>query len=223
LNGGLGHLLAALGFRVTRIMAAVHFERWGDRAWGNHMALLVDLDDDRWLADVGFGDGIHEPIPLRVGTYGHEPFRYGLERRGKLWRLVHHQWGTAPDFYFTTVPRALDDFAPHHARLSTSPESSFVKLLVVQQARRDHVATLRGALLTRSGPAGRETRELTGTADFAALLADDFGIRLDGLDVRRLWAGARAQTDAWLAAQVRPGRLGPPPHAGSVTSARTAR
>ena len=39
-----------------------------EEAWGNHVALLVTVDDEVWLADVGIGDAFLEPLPLREGV-----------------------------------------------------------------------------------------------------------------------------------------------------------
>src|SRR5215204_4139344 len=63
LNGLFAALLRALGFEVEMLSAAV----WGDaRGFGrefDHMALLVKLEE-RWLADVGFGESFVEPLRL---------------------------------------------------------------------------------------------------------------------------------------------------------------
>ena len=66
LNGAFGWLLAELGFEVDRVSCQV----WGDDGWGpplDHLALVVHLGGERWLADVGFGDCCLSPIRLVDG------------------------------------------------------------------------------------------------------------------------------------------------------------
>src|SRR5579862_4517964 len=64
MNGLLGAALDAVGFKVTRLAGAVMREVVGDAVIGNHLVLLVDLDGQPWIADVGFGDGSLDPFPL---------------------------------------------------------------------------------------------------------------------------------------------------------------
>src|SRR5215204_5389972 len=70
LNGLFAALLRALGFQVTLLSAGV---ARADGTFGpdfDHMALLVTLED-RWLADVGFGDSFRDP--LRLDERGEQP------------------------------------------------------------------------------------------------------------------------------------------------------
>ena len=50
------------------------------------------------------------------------------------------------------LPAMLAEFAPHHARLSTSPDSGFVQTLVVQLPADDRIVTLRARTLFVDGP-----------------------------------------------------------------------
>src|SRR3954470_24792334 len=74
LNGAFSALLRALGYQVTRHVGGVQGSA-GDapNVDRNHLALTVTgLPEDpsaTWLVDAGLGDGIHEPLPLREGTY----------------------------------------------------------------------------------------------------------------------------------------------------------
>ena len=47
------------------------------------MALLVQLDGERWLADAGLGEGFVEPLPFREGSTEIGPFTYTLDPRGR--------------------------------------------------------------------------------------------------------------------------------------------
>jgi N-hydroxyarylamine O-acetyltransferase len=64
-NGLFAAVLRELGFEVTLLEARVGAKTWDAGQPFDHMALLVDLEE-RWLADVGFGD-IH-PIHISPGS-----------------------------------------------------------------------------------------------------------------------------------------------------------
>ena len=62
-NGLFAAVLRALGFDVTLLEARVSK---GDGTFGipfDHLTLMVQLED-RWLADVGFGDSFLDPLRL---------------------------------------------------------------------------------------------------------------------------------------------------------------
>jgi N-hydroxyarylamine O-acetyltransferase len=87
-------------------------------------------------------------------------------------------------------------FEPHHRRLATDPESSFVKTLVVQRPHPDRITTLRARTLSVVGPAHASKHVVADEAEFYAVLAGEFGVtRRDP----RLWPAACAQHDAFLA------------------------
>ena len=64
MNALFAWALYELGFEVHLLSAAVNRHRAGDKAEGNHLTLIV-LSDEPYLADVGFGDGPLEPLPLK--------------------------------------------------------------------------------------------------------------------------------------------------------------
>src|SRR5262245_26549659 len=73
LNGLFAELLKSLGYSVTLLSARV---TRADGSFGpdfDHMTLLVELDQ-RWIADVGFGDSFLEPLLLDTTE---EQVRYG--------------------------------------------------------------------------------------------------------------------------------------------------
>ncbi|MCW2983327.1 MAG: hypothetical protein JWR63_897 [Conexibacter sp.] len=196
-------LLDALGFAVQRREGLV--DARGARAGGaptNHLALVVaTAGGERFLCDAGWGEGPLEPVPLRTGAHVQGPLRWTTERDGDGWWVGQHAWGSTPGFRFGDAPAGLEAFAPHHLRLATSPESGFVKTLVVQQPHDDHVVTLRARTLTRKGPDHDTSAVLDDEAAFADTLQRVFGIDPDALGagrVARLWAGACAQHEAFV-------------------------
>src|SRR2546421_10050322 len=63
LNGLFAALLRALGFDVAMLSAQVADAQGTFGPDFDHMTLLVN-QDERWLADVGFGDSFSEPLLL---------------------------------------------------------------------------------------------------------------------------------------------------------------
>src|SRR5262245_13661791 len=60
-NGLFAALLRALGFDVTMLSAEVANDSGDFTQPFDHMTLLIKLEQ-RWLADVGFGDSFLEPL-----------------------------------------------------------------------------------------------------------------------------------------------------------------
>jgi N-hydroxyarylamine O-acetyltransferase len=195
LNTVLAALLRAIGFRVTHHQAVVRGE-----GPTNHMALAVDLDGERWLADAGLGEGFLDPLPLREGAHAIGPFTYTLTREpGGTWWMGQHEWGSVSGFRMAPEPSPVAAFEPHHRRLSTDPESSFVRTLVVQRPCPDRIVSLRARTLSEAGPGIDSRRVLADAGEFAGVLAG-FGLRLDAARLARLWARADEQHAAHLAA-----------------------
>src|SRR5688572_24693789 len=79
MNGLLAWALRELGFAVDLLAGAVPRASAGETADGNHLVLLVRLPEGPYLADVGFGDGFLEPLPLREGTTEQAGWRFRVE------------------------------------------------------------------------------------------------------------------------------------------------
>ncbi|MFL5844430.1 MAG: arylamine N-acetyltransferase family protein [Solirubrobacteraceae bacterium] len=199
-NGVLGQLLAELGFVVERRRATVGPR--GESELVNHLVLIVVLDEERWICDSGWGEGFVEPIPLREGRHEQPPFHWTVEHDGADgWWIGQHEWGGSAGFWIWPGTVDLAAFDEPHERLSTGAESSFRKTLVVEQPGPDHIVTLRARTLTRRGPAHDERRVLDSEQELGETLAREFGIRIEGERLARLWARACEQHEAWLRVQ----------------------
>ncbi|MFD9333592.1 arylamine N-acetyltransferase [Streptomyces sp. NPDC060028] len=207
LNGAFSVLLRALGYDVTRHFAAVHLaaERERRDATGDHLALTVRVDGAAYMVDTGLGDGPHEPLPLRAGTYRQGAFTYRLEELGGPvagWRYVNDA-GSAPVMNFHAGPADMAEFEAEHLRMSTSAESGFVRTLALLRRDERGVDALRGRVLSRLDPVrGTSERELESPGEFFRVIEAVFGRRLDDLtaaDRGALWARVGRAHEAWLA------------------------
>jgi N-hydroxyarylamine O-acetyltransferase len=199
LNGAFSALLGALGYRVTRHVGGV--QRTHDHAAGAtaaHMALTVEgLPDETcpegvWMADVGLGAALHEPLPLRDGVYRQGHLEFGVRRSDAVaggWRLDNDPRGSFVGMDFRAEPAEIADFAAMHEYLSTAPESPFVRVSVVQRRDSSGADVLRGITLTRLGDPTPAT-VLRARVEWYEALADLFGLTLEDVDAterERLW------------------------------------
>ena len=197
MNALFARVLCELGFEVTLLGAAVNRVRLGTRADLNHLVLLVTLEQP-YLADVGFGDGFLEPLPLKEGRYRQGFSKFGLSRSGEVWTFHNHAHGAAPGFEFDLVPRRLEDFAGQCHTLQTSPESGFVQVTVCQRFKGESHLSLRGATLQTVTRRGVQTRVVETRDAFVRVLCDDFGLCFS--ELARLWPQVWASHLAWQAA-----------------------
>jgi N-hydroxyarylamine O-acetyltransferase len=194
LNGMLQQALVEIGFDVRRVAGGVHRHETGDAAVGNHLVLLVQLDRV-YVADLGLGDGLREPIPLAAGTYRQGELEFRLERLDDgYWRLWNHEGGdpVAADFREDPADEAL--LAAQCHRLQTSPESGFVQNLAVQRMTGNGLVTVTGRVLARRTAEGTEKRLLHSAAELEAVLAEEFGI--DGVAMAEAWPAVLARHEA---------------------------
>jgi N-hydroxyarylamine O-acetyltransferase len=188
--------LGEIGFAVTPLAGGVERVTRGDSAVGNHLVLLVDLDR-RYLCDVGFGDGLLEPIELVPGVCRQTFLEFRLELldagRGDpaWWRLHNHPEGAASSFDFQ-LDRAEEALLDERCRwLQTSLESSFVQNVVAQRHVQDGLVMLRGKVLKRVTEAGVTRRELGSGTDLVETLAEVFDLHLP--EAAGLWPAIEAR------------------------------
>ena len=215
LNGGFASLLRTLGYDATMHLGAVHGPEGPATGLGNHMVVRVaglpDVSNPggRWHVDVGLGEGLLEPIPLREGTYRQEPIGYDLRHAPAEEPVAHGDWRLRVDHPFLNVgfvafdsePVSLDAFAAHHHEQSHAPTSLFVSMLLAHRRDATGVDSLIGLVLGRV-ESERTQRVLDDRDDWFDALADVFGVSLLDVDAPRreaLWRGTLAAHEAWSA------------------------
>ena len=201
MNGLLGWALGEIGFEVTRMAGAALREVRGDAAIGNHLVLRVDLpgEPDPWIADVGFGDGILDPFPLKPAPLKAAGFDFRLEAmEAGWWRFHNHEFGGAKSFDFTLPAADPALLSKKCADLQSDPESDFVQNLVCQRWRGGEVLQLLGRAYRQIRPGVRDQRILASADEFMAVLRDDF--TLDVPEVQALWPRICARHEAVEAA-----------------------
>ena len=159
---------------------------WGDDGWGpplDHLALVVHLDGERWLADVGFGDCCLSPIRLVDGEVDAvpRPVRCHVDDDGFVTseRQLDGSWvdqlrGTSCRGRWPTSSRAA-------GYLQTEPGLAWTEKPFATRAldaTGSRVTLRRHVLRTRTGTGDFEDRPVS-TPEWSALLAEHFDLTDD--------------------------------------------
>ncbi len=153
LNGLFHALLCELEYDAHLVAGTIYRgDHWGEE--NTHATILVQVGEEQYLADVGFGgNSPRQPIPLtgkivddidghyRVRAYSAMKDSYVLEKKEKDdWVMLYR---------FSTAVWTLEDFTPTFQFIQTSPDSSFNKgyflMKVTEQGRMtlfDHSLTI---------------------------------------------------------------------------------
>lgn len=180
LNGAFCGLLRAMGFSVSMLSAGVARDEGGFDPPYDHMALLVQLED-RWLADVGFGDSFREPLLLddrNEQVQGDDAYRlvdaggYVIveRRKGDEWK---------PEYRFTLEPHQYSDFADMCHYHQTSPESIFTRRRACTRATEDGRITVSEMRLIITTHGEKQERELASHEEWEWALREHFGVELE--------------------------------------------
>ncbi len=179
LNGAFAWLLRELGFEVERFSAIV----FGKAGWGidfDHMLLAVDLEE-RWLADVGFGDHFVDPLRWEEGTVQEQEVgAFRLERADPYWILSRSGDDDAYDkqYRFAARAHALADFEPG-CTFHQSDASHFTNATVCSLARPGGRVTLRPDRLIETAGGDKSETPITDPRHWRSVLRDRFGIELE--------------------------------------------
>ena len=193
-NGLLRSVLTTLGFQVTGLGARVLWNSSPDAITPrSHMVLLVDIDGQDYLADVGFG-GLTLTAPLRlvpdlVQETPHERFR--LLQSGECFMLqaqIAAAW--KPLYQFDLQPQHPCDYEVSNWHVATHPNSLFVNNLIAARVDPDRRYGLRNAeFVTHLMTGATEKRQLTSVEELQTVLTEVFWLKLPpGSDFSRLFS-----------------------------------
>ncbi|MGI5869022.1 MAG: arylamine N-acetyltransferase family protein [Kiritimatiellia bacterium] len=179
LNGSLGNLLDALGYKVAHL--AARYLR-GEEAipMRRHRVLLVEAPDGLWLLDAGIGERCQRE-PLKLVENVEQP-QFGENYRFRKdpflgWVLMDFHKGTWRDFYsFTEEPQLTADFIALNFYCEKHPASPFNKREMFSLKTAEGRFTLDGNVYKEFSSAG--VRVSTLTPDEMADAYAQFGLTL---------------------------------------------
>jgi N-hydroxyarylamine O-acetyltransferase len=177
-------VLEALGFTVSTLAARV---QWRLRPAAPtppryHMVLRIDLSDESYIADVGFGRmTLTAPLRLRPNVEQptrHAPYRFvPVDREYQLQASIAGNW--EPIYQLSLQQQAPSDWQVANWFTSTHPESTFTKNLMASRSTADCLYGLFNSELSVHYHAGHvERRVLRDAGELAIALQTEFGIRL---------------------------------------------
>ena len=178
-NGLFAELLAALGYKVSRVSARMATDgRIGPEF--DHMVLLVSLDRE-YLADVGNGRSVRDPLPLEGDeTSEAEGIEYRVGAYAAGYALYYRKAGSdwLPRFLFSTIPRVQSEFSEMCEYHQSSPHSTFTqKRLATLATPRGRITLLNSRLIELSGEEQKE-QELASEDEVMRCLRSRFGLEL---------------------------------------------
>ena len=162
-NALLLAVLQELGFSVLPMEARV---RAGSSALRprTHMVLSVQIGDELWLADVGFGgEGLLEPVRMDGEVFTTESaLAYRVIEDGAL-RVLQMRGGAdwEDQYAFLLEPVHPIDFEMANWFTSTHPQSPFVRTLTAQRTTRHARYVMRYPMFTEVRASGTVTREIS--------------------------------------------------------------
>ena len=183
MNGLLSIVLKELGFKVTDLLARACLE--GEIFFAKlHHVMLVEIEDKKWLVDVGFGgEGITAPVLIEEGveqkqfvnTYRiktNPAFGYVLQRK------VEDEYINL--YAFTTEECIPVDFVVANHFTSTFPESFFLKeRFCTIPTEKGRITLTQGHFKVVEGEKVAETK-ITDDKEFYELLKMNFHISMEG-------------------------------------------
>lgn len=186
-NSFFAMILRAFGFQVHGLLARVLFSNSGLRP-RSHQLLLVMVDKEPWIADVGFGSCcLREPLRLTPGVVseqGPDSFRLKTDA-GQSFILEALLVGRWQDLYEFTLERFdLVDYEPFNYWNSTSPHVRFT------QQKLCTIPTKEGRIVAVDMEFKIHTRDNTQTilaenqAEYLRLLREYFGLEIAGSFIR---------------------------------------
>lgn len=196
MNGVMGWALRQIGFEVMRVSGGVMRVQAGDAQLGNHLCLLVLLDQP-YLVDVGFGGSMAEPFPVKASERDDPPYRLGLSEAGDgYWRFAETVYGedAAFSFDFRLAPADEALLAQKCQFLQTDPASPFIQNLVVQRRTADTHLSLRGRVLLTTQAMHVDKKLISSAQELVATLRESFDLHVP--EAATLWPSVCARHEA---------------------------
>jgi N-hydroxyarylamine O-acetyltransferase len=182
-NGLFAALLRAIGFDVSMLSAEVARAGGGFTPPFAHMTLMVRLEE-RWLADVGFGESSLEPLLIDERRDQRQATQmYRITPDDSYLNLLSNDGATwKPEYRFTLQPYQYEDFEPMCHYQQTSPDSHFTQGRIcsraVENGGRITLSDMRFISTSRDG--AREERTLQSDEEYRTVLREGFGITMTG-------------------------------------------
>ncbi|WP_246169850.1 arylamine N-acetyltransferase family protein [Alkalibaculum sporogenes] len=182
MNGLFSFILEELGFKVTNLLARGTMD--GKTYFAKtHQVLMVEIDDKRYLVDVGFGnDGITAPLLLEEEVEQQQfTNTYRILKEPKFGYVLQNKVG---DEYRYMYAFTLDECCPMDYLMSnhfteTFPDSFFIKMKLCTMPTKDGRITLTDEHFKVISNNHVTETKISSDAEYNELLKSHFGLDLD--------------------------------------------
>ncbi|MFH4965497.1 arylamine N-acetyltransferase [Gaetbulibacter sp. M235] len=183
-------ILKAIGFEVNFISGEM-FKGLPLKNDSNymHMALLVRIDDEIYLVDVGNGKSFGSPIPIikKIFSRG-EDSHYIVNDFQDIKALYFKDSNgeLTPRYVFDLFPRKREDFKQACVFIETSPESVFLKGTLASIYQEEGRITLTGPKLISTKGENKLATSISSKEELNTILKSKFKIALEDVQLELL-------------------------------------
>lgn len=178
INGLFLELLRRIGFNAKYVAAKV-IETSSEQ---DHVFIIVNIDEQDWLVDVGFGDNFFEPIKLVLDEIQEDDKGYfKIVKAGEdTYRLLKsiNKVDFTVRYTFDLQERKLEEFKERYEYFATSPESRFRKNRLCSIEKRNGRVSLTDSYISISEDGKYIKKQIDNERDFIDNLEKKFGIYL---------------------------------------------
>ena len=179
LNGLFQIFLQQLGYKTRLISAQVFNNTRGYSPEFDHAAILVTIDNDTFLVDVGFGDFTQIPLNINITdnqSDSHKEFNIQQSKDGFVVSEVNSQQ-TKQLYRFQQISRNLGDFEKRNQFHQQSPNSHFhKKRLITRVTDTGRITLTDNQLIIYNN--GKKSEQIIISSEFEDYLFQHFKIKI---------------------------------------------
>jgi N-hydroxyarylamine O-acetyltransferase len=188
LNYAFSLLLKTLGFDVQLLAANV----FNGQSYGqefDHMLLLVHINKQSWIADVGFGDCFRTPMLIGGDAVEELGSAYKIvadeDHQILMHRKAQQEW--QPEYRFSLIGHGIADFLPMCDYQQSSPDSHFTKKSICSIATKVGRISISNGRLIRTQHGERSEQYIQNDVEYRQFFAQHFDMQLPpDADIKKL-------------------------------------
>lgn len=182
LNGLFYELLKEIGFTIKMVSARVYDGKADYSPEFDHMALIVEINNDKYLVDVGFGEFSLCPIKIELNKDINDPrgiFRIEtFNETHKVVKKINPEGEFIPEYIFSEKERQIGEFYERCNYHQTNPGSHFMQKRVCSLPTKTGRITLTNDILKTTSNGEVIEKKLTGELEVQQELWNYFGIKI---------------------------------------------
>ena len=184
LNGLFAWLLKQIGFNVTYLNARVYDREGNLGIEFDHLTLLVQIPgrNERWLADVGFGDSFIIPLSFEAAgeqTQGLRAYRLEENHNGFVVWQRNYVDTLEQQYFFDLKPHEFpEEYETACIYHQASPKSTFTQWSIITRATENGRVSLEDGRLILTTNGQREYHEIKSKDEYRLLLKEHFDVEL---------------------------------------------